>query len=74
MARALLISTLPVLAMLAACGNGNRDEPGDITTTNTGDVVSAMRSPITHSAATMRRSQTRPHPASARRPCGVRAA
>jgi hypothetical protein len=38
MKRLLIISALPVLA-LAACGQGNRGNAGDITTTNTGDVV-----------------------------------
>jgi len=39
MKRLLTVSTLPVLALVAACGQGNRGDAGDITTTNAGDVV-----------------------------------
>jgi len=37
MKRLLMISTLPVLALVAACGKGS--DAGDIVTTNTGNVV-----------------------------------
>ena len=39
MKRLLTLSTLPVLALVAACGHGTQGAGGNIVTTNTGDVV-----------------------------------
>ena len=39
MKRLVTVSTVPMLAMMAACGSGDRGRAGDIVTTNAGDVV-----------------------------------